>query len=287
MGTSNMASTALVYLLSAAASINALTLDEDVLQFKEWKSLYGKEYETALHEEERFVQWKANKHMISNHNMTNEHFQLTLNEFADLSTEEFSGQRKMQKIDPREQERTGSLFMIPENVTLPKSVDWRNKLVTPIKDQGQCGSCYAFATTGALEASWAKATGNLQSFSEQQIVDCSGPEGDFGCNGGLPDRAFEYIKENGLELENVYRTYSAAQGRCEAKASLEVAKVNSWKDIESGNEKALEYAVATHGPVAVAIDANPPSFQLYKSGVYIEPACTHQIDHAVLVVGFG
>eukprot|EP00054_Salpingoeca_dolichothecata_P029135 m.226692 g.226692 ORF g.226692 m.226692 type:complete len:206 (-) comp26403_c1_seq11:20-637(-) len=160
--------------------------------------------------------------------------------------------------------------------------------VTPVKDQGNCGSCYAFSATGALEGLHARKTGKLVSFSEQNIVDCSGDQGNQGCNGGLPDNAFRYAQSaGGLDLESTY-PYTSVQGKCVFQPREAVGAPSSFVDVASKSETELQQAVGVVGPVSVGIDASHRSFQFYKSGLYNEPACSEtDLDHAVLVVGYG
>merc|ERR1711963_1100015 len=155
----------------------------------------------------------------------------------------------------------------PSGKMAPSSMDWRQYgVVTGVKDQGQCGSCWSFSATGALEGAWARAGNSLISLSEQQLVDCSRPYGNAGCNGGWMDSAFEYIRDNGgIEAEAAY-PYTARDGHCKAVGN-NVATLSSYVDVRSGSESALQDAVANVGPVAVAIDASHFSFQLYSGGV--------------------
>ena len=169
---------------------------------------------------------------------------------------------------------------------LPRSVDWRTKgVVTPVKNQGQCGSCWAFSATGSMEAQHALAKNKLLNFSESQIVDCD--SADAGCGGGFMDDAFKYvISAGGIESEKAY-PYLPEDEKCTFNASRIVAHFKGYQDVKGG-EEGLKQAVAQVGPVSVAIDASGMDFQLYKKGVYYSPSCSPTfLDHGVLVVGYG
>jgi len=154
------------------------------------------------------------------------------------------------------------------------TVDWVSKgAVTGIKNQGQCGSCWSFSTTGSVEGVHFLSTGKLVSLSEQNLVDCSTSEGNDGCNGGLMDYAFQYIiKNHGIDTEASYSYSATGPDACRFKAADVGATITSYTDVASGNEAALATAVDKQ-PVSVAIDASHTSFQLYSSGVYYEPSC--------------
>lgn len=160
-----------------------------------------------------------------------------------------------------------------ESRTPPDSIDWRKKgAVTNVKNQGNCGSCWAFATTGAIEGHHFNKYGKLYNLSEQQLVDCSLDDGNNACNGGLMDFAFRYIQEaGGIETEDCYPYVSGRTGQ-EAKCSLNrtcfVAHVTGYKDLPTADESVLKSAVGLQGPVAIAINAGLPSFSFYSSGKY-------------------
>jgi len=167
----------------------------------------------------------------------------------------------------------------------PASVDWTQKgVVTPVKNQGDCGSCWSFSTTGSIECNTAIATGNLYSLSEQQLMDCSYSYGNLGCDGGEMDSAFKYvIAEGGLCTEEAY-PYTGKDGICDVNCPL-YDKIASYTDVTKDDEQALEDAVAA-GCVSVAIQANQFAFQYYSSGV-LTGTCGTDLDHGVLAVGYG
>lgn len=179
------------------------------------------------------------------------------------TTKEFAWLVNGYRSDLHKSNEEATIFDVT-GAPLPDTVDWRPKnLVTPVKNQGQCGSCWAFSAVAGLEGQHAKATGKLVSLSEQNLVDCSTPEGNQGCNGGLMDSAFQYIKKNnGIDTEASY-PYEAENDKCRFNNATVGATLKSYVDIKSGDENALKEAVATVGPISVAIDAGTIFFQLY------------------------
>jgi cathepsin L len=213
-----------------------------------------------------------------------------MNKFADMSITEFVKVMNGFNTTATPRKPSARTFTYNPSLTdLPDTVDWRDKgYVTEVKDQGQCGSCWSFSATGSLEGQTFKKTGKLISLSEQNLVDCSQAQGNMGCNGGLMDQAFEYIKvNNGIDTEDSY-PYEAVDDSCRFKAANVGATDTGFTDITSKDENALQQAVATVGPISVAIDASHASFQLYKHGVYNEAFCSQtRLDHGVLAVGYG
>jgi cathepsin L len=256
-----------------------------------WKSSFNKQY-SNVEESVRRAAWEDNLKIVQQHNLEADlgvhTFWLGMNAYADLTNAEFN--RVMNGFNATRQARPNRrTFTVDPSLALPDTVDWRTKgYVTPIKDQKQCGSCWAFSTTGSLEGQHFAKTGQLVSLSEQNLVDCSRKQGNMGCNGGLMDNAFTYIKvNNGIDTEMSY-PYEARDETCRFKTADVGATDTGFMDIKSKDESALQQAVATVGPISVAIDASHSSFQLYKSGVYNEPRCSQtQLDHGVLAVGYG
>ncbi|EGR31675.1 papain family cysteine protease, putative [Ichthyophthirius multifiliis] len=175
--------------------------------------------------------------------------------------------------------------------SIPDALDWRQYgIVTSVKNQRSCGSCWSFSTTGAVESHWALKNGNPPPIlSEQQLIDCAQDFNNFGCKGGLPSQAFEYIFYNGgLESEKDY-PYMAATRNCTFDASKVSAKLEGQYNITFQDENELLYKLANEGPISIAYQVNNDFFQ-YRSGVYSSPSCSQQpsdVNHAVLAVGYG
>jgi len=267
------------------SSVAALSESQYQDAFLSWTRQHNKVY-ASQEFNSRYMIFKNNLDYINQWNSQNTDTILGATVFADLTNEEYRKLLLGTHFDGSARLAAAPKFV--EEVAAPDSINWVTKgAVTPIKNQGQCGSCWSFSTTGSVEGATFIAKGNLVSLSEQNLIDCSGSFGNNGCNGGLMDNAFRYIKSNGgIDTEASY-PYTASVGKCKYTVANRGATVSGYSDVSAGSESALLNAVAK-GPVSVAIDASHNSFQLYSSGVYYEAACSSTaLDHGVLAVGYG
>lgn len=254
---------------------------------------FNREYKDESEELVRKQIFRENLNVINRHNIDyrlgRSSYTMGVNQFADLTVHEFAAQMNGYKQELNVLKKAHR-FHHETKIRLPDSVDWRTHnppVVTPIKNQEQCGSCWAFSAVASLEGQHALAK-SLVSLSEQNLVDCSQPEGNLGCGGGLMDQAFQYVIDaGGLDTEKSY-PYEGVDDSCRFNKKNVGATLVNYTDIQSGSESALQHAVATVGPISVAIDASQMSFQLYESGVYNEPDCSSSmLDHGVTAVGYG
>ncbi|XP_073289845.1 vanillin synthase-like [Primulina huaijiensis] len=255
--------------------------------FARFAHRYRKRYEDAEEIQKRFQIFVENLKMIRSHNRKGLSYTMGVNEFTDLTWEEFRKHRLGASQNCSATTRGNHKLT---NTILPESKDWReNGIVSPVKNQGHCGSCWTFSTTGALEAAYSQAFGKGISLSEQQLVDCAGQFNNFGCNGGLPSQAFEYIKYNGgLDTEDSY-PYTGVDGSCKYSSENAVVKVVDSVNITLGAEDELKDAVAFARPVSVAFEV-VNGFRAYNGGVYTSTSCGNSptdVNHAVLAVGYG
>ena len=244
---------------------------------------FNKNYDDMNNILERLKIFHDNLEFINNHNLENNTYELGINNFADMSNDEYI--KYVSSINYNNLRNNVCKSQVSQSGSYPPSIDWRDKnAVTPVKDQGQCGSCWSFSTTGAVEGIYSITNGTLKSFSEQQLVDCSYSYGDLGCNGGLMQNAFTYIHDNGITLEDAY-PYTATSSRFSCQKFTPVTYVSGCENVIA-NELQLTYSVAKQ-PVSVSIEADSRSFQLYKNGVYDDVSCGTNLDHGVLAVGYG
>jgi C1A family cysteine protease len=250
--------------------------------FTRWAKFHGKVYQPSERDYRNYI-FNTNVERIYLHNtFANSTWTMAVNKFADMTASEWSS-KYLGLLNNTYANRTYSSVKAS---ALPASVDWtEHGAVTPVKDQGQCGSCWAFSATGALEGAWFLKNGSLFNVSEQQLVDCSTAEGNQGCNGGLMDDAFQYVVENGLTTDEAYPYTATGPNACQASTKAKVVSAMGFTDVVPNSETALMSAI-TEQPVSVAVEADQNSFQFYSSGV-MTAACGTQLDHGVLAVGYG
>ncbi|CAL5378941.1 unnamed protein product [Camellia sinensis] len=265
-----------------------LSDSESMAIYEKWLVKHGKAYNAIGEKERRFEIFKDNLRFVQEHNAVNQTYKVGLNRFADLTNEEYrsmflGGRMEMKK---RLSSPKSDKYVFRAGDRLPESIDWRDKgAVSPVKDQGHCGSCWAFSTIGAVEGINQIVTGDLIQLSEQELVDCDKVY-NTGCNGGLMDYGFQFIINNGgIDTEEDY-PYRAVDGTCDQnRKNVRVVSIDGYEDIPENDEKALKKAVA-HQPVSVAIEAGGRAFQLYESGVFTGH-CGTNLDHGVVAVGYG
>jgi C1A family cysteine protease len=263
-----------------------------LIPFENWIDQFNIQFHSENHFYDVLKKWIVNELYIKKINEENRSYRLGHNQFSGMDEFDFIKYiMKNNDIFYRDV-RSHDMFLYNYSESLPPSVNWVDKgYVTPVKDQGQCGSCWSFSTTGALEGAYGIKYGKLISFSEQQLVDCDNLKNggkDHGCNGGLMDNAFSWInKNNGLCQENDYPYVSGNgnSGACQTSCvNIKNSKITTYVDIPEGESYFMNALVKQ--PISVAIEADQRDFQLYKSGVFTGK-CGTNLDHGVLAVGYG
>jgi C1A family cysteine protease len=257
-------------------------------QFSNFQERFSKRYENLQELETRFQIFRSNLKNIILHNLDyRQNFTMGINQFTDLTPEEF----KAQYVGGLKAEvgSYGCKSFSSGASGAPSSIDWRSKgAVTSVKDQGQCGSCWTFSATGAVEGAWAVSKGQLIDLSEEQLVECATgiSYGSHGCNGGQMEGAFKYVIEHGQCALSAY-PYTSGTGQSGSCQSCQpIAHVSSCSDVKPNDQISLKAAVAQQ-PIAIAIEADTRYFQSYSSGVLTSSSCGTTLDHGVLIVGYG
>jgi C1A family cysteine protease len=275
-------------LISIAVALPALKQGEYNFLFSKWMKQHSKAYTTPQERSQRLAIFTANLDYIRAHQANpNRTWELKMNQFGDLSNDEFvgiyTGYTPIQRSYIRA--KNEKVITLPQRI-LATDIDWRSKnKVTPIKDQGQCGSCWAFSAVGSTESCYAvenNVDATVQA-SEQQLVDCGGAEGNMGCNGGLMDYAFQFIIDNkGICTESGY-PYTARDGTCQ-KTCTKTLTISGFTDVPANDATQLLAAVQTR-PISIAVDAGGSDWQFYSGGVLNDQGCGTSLDHGVLAVG--
>jgi len=275
----------LIVLLGVATAVSAvdLTNDQSEWLFSAWMKQHNKVYQAAevVH---RYGIWSKNMEFIMNHNAKESSYRVAMNEFGDLTRSEWKQRLGTQRVVDRAPAKAKASH---RRAAPPTSWDWRDhNAVNAVQNQGQCGSCWAFTSGDAVSGLWAIKTGLLFPVSVQEIVDCSGTEGNQGCNGGEMTNAFQWVIDNGGICDWQEYTYTAVDGTCMSANCTNVATIKAYQNVPANDETALMTAVWGQ-PVSTAVEADGQSFQFYQSGVIDDPACGTQLDHGVTLVGWG
>jgi len=266
--------------------------------FESFVHRFEKSYASEEERARRFEVFRTNFEHIMQHNAGNHSYELGINAFADLTTEEFNAMYGMSNVTLQDYAKAlwGDVPLLeaerPQSLSIPDSLDWRAQgAVGKVEDQGQCGACWAFSAAAAIEGGWKIAGGPLRPLSPQQFTDCAGGDyGNSGCKGGLPQNAFVFAHYNDICTYASYRYVGHENGAClQSNCNVGVPKggVRGAKLVPPHDEQALMAAVAQQ-PVAVAIEADSMAFQLYQTGIITSTSCfTKQINHGVTLVGYG
>ena len=282
-----------IFLLLSIAFVKSSVIS----RFEEWINNFKIIIETDEQYSSTLEKWVNNNNFIDDVNARNLTYKLGHNQFSGMDSSDFSKYLGISGILYKDIDIIENNKNVNNSVyysTVPESVNWVSKgAVTNVKDQGQCGSCWSFSTTGALEGAYFIKYGVLETFSEQQLVDCDNYRNggkDLGCKGGLMDNAFTWIGDNGgLCNESDYPYFSGetkTNGPCKTSCkNIKNSKITEFIDIIKSSDDEMMKAISNQ-PVSIAIEADQHEFQLYKSGVF-SASCGVNLDHGVLVVGYG
>jgi C1A family cysteine protease len=272
----------LLVVLCLSALVFASAEDSAYVKWQQFKYQYDKSY-TPAEEKMRFGIFQSNLQRVEKLNAIEPHHPFGVSKFMDLSPEEFKELYLMKNVPKPAPGRVAPL--INSTVGIPASFDWRSKgVVSPVKNQGQCGSCWDFSATETIESVCDLAGYGLNLLSEQQILDCDTTAD--GCDGGWPYWAYEYIiSAGGIETESDY-PYTAEDGSCAANSADFVAcKPYKWEYVtQSQNEQQMQSFMYSNSPLSVCVDAS--SWQYYTGGVIMGSSCGQQIDHCVQATGW-
>ena len=272
----------IIFLICIIGLASAMKADSYNSLWSTWKTQHKKIY-AASEELLRFGIFVENVEKINRLNAENDSVKFAINKFADLTGHEFSSIYASGTFTENHSKFVQANTITLAEGDLPKAVDWRNKgAVTPVKDQGKCGSCWAFSAVGVLEGFYFINNGTLLSFSEQQLIDCDVAY-NMACSGGWPYHALMYTGQNGMETESDYPYVANDDGNCTYNRANAVQTNKGYKFLA---KKSVQVKTAlVNSPVSVAVEADQDIFQFYKSGVVVSK-CGSNVNHAVLAVGY-
>ncbi|CAG9334340.1 unnamed protein product [Blepharisma stoltei] len=279
LGAFGVLATILVISISSASPILAqLTLEET--EFQNFMTAYSKTYSSEEEYQAKFQIFRDNLAYIRIFNSLGNNWTLGANKFADLTFSEFKAKFSSSPVQKSEKN-----IVVLDPLTAPSAIDWTTKgAVTPVKNQGECGSGWAFSASGAVEGAWYLSGHTILSLSTQEILDCSTTFGNNGCNGGTVDNAFKYIISKGLTSDQNY-PYKGVDGACsKTKVAMVNATISNYTDVTPDNVNQL-YAAVAKGPVSVSVDSSQEVWQFYKGGI-VDKNCGTSLDHGVLIVGY-
>jgi len=259
--------------------------------FSDFVSHFGKTYKSSVERAARQQVFHKNLRLVNSVNRQHKGYTLAMNHHGDRSHDEYLSLLNTQR--PPQNNGASRNHVSQHTEDLPSSLDWRDKgAVTPVKDQGVCGSCWSFGAAQTIEGSLFVQTGKLVRLSSQALVDCSWYQGNTGCDGGLDFQGYQWMmKVNGGQIptEESY-PYLMVNGLCHADRAEYGATITGYVNVTSGDNSALQDALYSQGPISVSIDASQDDFSFYSSGVYYNPNCKNgmnDLDHTVLAVGYG
>lgn len=269
-------------------------------EYSAFLAAHGKIYSSDAELRQREKLFMKNMHFVNNHQrkfrIGKATYSVALNHLADYTPAEMAGRKGRLRTSTKAQPVTNNAARYHSNTYYPENrpdmVDWRLKgAVTDVQDQGICGSCWSFGSTGTMEGAYFLKYGKLKVFAQQELMDCSWGHGNNACDGGEDWRAYDWVMENGgISFKENYGPYLMADSYCASTTKQADASIQSYVNITEGCVDCLMDALASVGPISVSIDASHPGLSFYTSGVYSDPECKNgvdDLDHSVLAVGYG
>ena len=264
---------------AAALSVAQAKFHDRIFYFTKWMAQHGRDYQTVEEFNFRFHEWIQKDKFIKEHNEEQQSYTVGHNQFSDWTHGEYKA-----ILQRKETEKNPEFVFKARPSTTYEPISWVDQgCVNDIQDQGQCGSCWAFASVDSMEGRHCVATGELLKFSEQQLVDCSALNS--GCNGGLEAYAYRYYMSHDAMYETAY-PYTGEDGRCNYEAGTTNVYSTGNYAVSSNDADSMKAALEG-GSLSVAIEADQLAFQMYTSGIFDNSNCGDYLDHAVGLVGWG